>query len=319
MVFPGFLVMLWNGTCRNMSDQGARSQQDSEADQGWLRCELRTSSDAPSQTKNSGPRNPSVSANNLLCQPSRWSDRRNNEAKREARQHDRHVGCHRCRGQSEQDCQAEMQFQGELPGVGESSQPQPSTGFFRTSAATSTTHRSAATHGDLGQQQCRERNPMEPSATPRARSADRDVVAGLLAHTMPMDIQDALDFVRSNDRTVISTRRRDGRPQMSPVNAGVLDGTVCISSRAPLAKVRNLRRDSAVSVLVFTKEFFGSWVQIDGRAEIVEQPAALDLLETVYRVIAGEHPDWTEYRQAMIRDERVVIRIHPERASGQLY
>jgi PPOX class probable F420-dependent enzyme len=136
---------------------------------------------------------------------------------------------------------------------------------------------------------------------------------------MPMELQDALNFVGSHDRTVISTRRKDGRPQMSPVNAGLVDGTVCISSRAPLAKVRNLRRDPTVSVLVFTKEFFGSWVQIDGRAEIVDQPAALDLLETVYRAIAGEHPDWNEYRQAMIRDQRVVIRIHPERASGQVY
>ena len=129
----------------------------------------------------------------------------------------------------------------------------------------------------------------------------------------------SLNFVDSHDRAVISTRREDGRPQMSPVNAGLVDGTVCISSRASLAKVRNLRRDPTVSVLVFTKEFFGSWVQIDGRAEIVDQPAALDLLETVYRTIAGEHPDWNEYRQAMIRDQRVVIRIHPERASGQVY
>ena len=68
-----------------------------------------------------------------------------------------------------------------------------------------------------------------------------------------------------------------------------------------------------MSVLIFTKAFFGSWVQIDGRAEIVDQPEALDLLVTVYRTIAGEHPDWDEYREAMIRDERVVIRIHPER------
>ena len=103
---------------------------------------------------------------------------------------------------------------------------------------------------------------------------------------------------------------------MSPVNSGVVDGTVCISSRAPLAKVRNIRRDPAVSVLIFTEEFFGSWVQIDGRAEIVDQPDALDLLETVYRAIAGNIPDWDEYRQAMIRDQRVVIRIRPERASG---
>jgi PPOX class probable F420-dependent enzyme len=89
---------------------------------------------------------------------------------------------------------------------------------------------------------------------------------------MPMDLQAALAFVSSNDRTVLSTRRKDGRPQMSPVNSGLVDGAVCISSRAPLAKVRNIRRDPAVSVLIFTKEFFGSWVQIDGRAEIVDQP-----------------------------------------------
>ena len=106
---------------------------------------------------------------------------------------------------------------------------------------------------------------------------------------------------------------------MSPVNSGLVDGAVCISSRAPLAKVRNIRRDPEVSVLILSSEFFGSWVQIDGRAEIIDQPAALDLLETVYRTIAGEHPNWDEYRQAMVRDERVVIRIVPERASGQVY
>jgi PPOX class probable F420-dependent enzyme len=133
-----------------------------------------------------------------------------------------------------------------------------------------------------------------------------------------MELEEALNFIKNNDRTVICTRRRDGRPQMSPVNSGLVEGAVCISSRAPLAKVRNIRRDPQVSVLVFTKEFFGSWVQIDGHAEIVDQPEALDLLDSVYRTIAGEHPDWSEYRQAMIRDERVVIRIVPERASGLL-
>lgn len=134
-----------------------------------------------------------------------------------------------------------------------------------------------------------------------------------------MDLQAALEFASSHDRTVLATRRKDGRPQLSPVNSGVVDGTVCISSRAPLAKVRNIRRTPEVSVLIISKEFFGSWVQIDGQAEIVDQPEALDLLETVYRTIAGEHPSWGEYRQAMVRDERVVIRVRPERASGQVY
>lgn len=134
-----------------------------------------------------------------------------------------------------------------------------------------------------------------------------------------MDLDSALAFAAGHDRTVLTTRRKDGRPQLTPVNSGVIDGAICISSRAPLAKVRNIRRDPAVSVLLLNNDFYGSWVQIDGRAEIVDQPAALDLLETVYRTISGEHPDWAEYREAMIRDERVVIRITPERAAGQVY
>lgn len=133
-----------------------------------------------------------------------------------------------------------------------------------------------------------------------------------------MEINRALEFVAGNSHTVLATRRADGGVQMSPVNAGVLDGAVVISTRAMLAKVANLRRDPAASVLVFTAAFYGSWVQIDGIAEIVDQPAALPLLDEVYRAISGEHPDWADYRAAMIRDRRVVVRIRPERASGQL-
>jgi PPOX class probable F420-dependent enzyme len=129
-----------------------------------------------------------------------------------------------------------------------------------------------------------------------------------------VEISDALEFVRRNDRTVLATRRRDGSVQLSPVNAGVVDGAVCISSQAPRAKVRNLRRDPTVSLLVLNDGFYGAWVQIDGRAEIVDQPAALDLLVDTYRAIRGEHPDWDDYRAAMIRDERVVIRVTARRA-----
>lgn len=133
-----------------------------------------------------------------------------------------------------------------------------------------------------------------------------------------MDLNAALDFVRSHSHTVLSTRRADGRPQMSPVNAGVIDGRIMISSRAPLAKVRNIARDPQVSAIVMSDGFYGSWVQLDGTAEIIRQPEALDLLDEVYRTISGEHPDWADYRAAMIRDERVVIALTPERASGQL-
>lgn len=133
-----------------------------------------------------------------------------------------------------------------------------------------------------------------------------------------MQLQNALDFLAENSHAVLATRRSGGGLQMSPVNAGVLGGSVVISSRAMLAKVRNLRRDPAGSVLVFTDGFYGPWVQLDGTVEIVDQPAALPLLDEVYRAISGEHPDWDDYRAAMIRDRRVVIRLHPERASGQL-
>lgn len=131
-----------------------------------------------------------------------------------------------------------------------------------------------------------------------------------------VELAAALDFVRTHDRTVLATRRRDGSPQMSAVNAGVVGDRICISSRSMLAKVRNIRRDPAVSLLMLREEFYGGWVQVDGTAEIVEQPAALELLVQVYRAIRGEHPDWDDYRAAMIRDERVVIAITPTRAVG---
>lgn len=141
------------------------------------------------------------------------------------------------------------------------------------------------------------------------------------AHTRRMLLADALEFARNHDRTVVATRREDGGLQMSPVNSGVLDGTIVISSTAGRAKVHNLRRDPTASVLIFTERFYGAWVQIDGRAELIDQrdPAALDLLVQTYRTIAGEHPDWADYRAAMVRDDRLVIRIHPERASGALH
>lgn len=136
---------------------------------------------------------------------------------------------------------------------------------------------------------------------------------------MGVTIEQALEFVADNSHTVLVTRRQDDSLQMSPVNSGVLDGAIVISSRLPLVKVRNLRRNPTASVLVMTERFYGSWVQVDGTAEIIDQtrPGTVDMLVQVYRAIGGEHPDWDEYRAAMVADQRVVIRIHPERASGE--
>jgi PPOX class probable F420-dependent enzyme len=130
-----------------------------------------------------------------------------------------------------------------------------------------------------------------------------------------MDVSRAQDFFRRHHRAVLATARADGRPQLSPVLAAVDDaGRVIISTREPAVKVRNVRRDPRVSVLAFPETFFGDWVQIDGTADIVQQPEALDLLVDYYRRTSGEHGDWAEYRAAMVRERRVVLRVAIERA-----
>ncbi len=130
-----------------------------------------------------------------------------------------------------------------------------------------------------------------------------------------MEIPEAVRFVAANHRAVLATRRGDGRPQLSPVTVGVDDaGRVVISTRETALKVRNIERDPVVSVCIFADSFFGDWVQIDGQAAIVHLPEAMDLLIAYYRDIAGEHPDWDDYRAAMERDRRVIVRITPERA-----
>jgi PPOX class probable F420-dependent enzyme len=126
---------------------------------------------------------------------------------------------------------------------------------------------------------------------------------------------EARAFLRTNHNAVLATFRRDGRPQLSPVGAGIDDeGRVEISSRTTAMKVKNLRRDPRISLCVLNSGFYGAWGQVEGTAEIIEQPAALDLLVGYYRRIAGEHPDWDEYRQAMIDEKRVLVRFAIDRA-----
>lgn len=130
-----------------------------------------------------------------------------------------------------------------------------------------------------------------------------------------MDLEQARAFIRSNHQGVLVTLRRDGRPQTSPVSAGVdPEGRLIISTREPAIKVRNLRRDPRATYCGFTDRFFGSWVQVDGQADIVSLPEAMEGLVAYYRLLAGEHPDWDDYRAAMVRDRRCLIRITLERA-----
>jgi PPOX class probable F420-dependent enzyme len=111
------------------------------------------------------------------------------------------------------------------------------------------------------------------------------------------------------------TLRANGDPQLSPVMCGIdSDGKVALSTREPSMKVKNLRRDPRISLCVLNDGFFGEWIQIDGTAEIVSLPEAMELLVAYYRSLAGEHPDWDEYRASMERERRVLVRIDIERA-----
>ena len=130
-----------------------------------------------------------------------------------------------------------------------------------------------------------------------------------------MTPDEARAFLADNHSAVLATFRRDGRPQLSPVAAGLDDaGRVVISTRETAMKVKNLRRDPRISLCVLNPRFYGEWAQVEGTAEIVAQPEALDLLVDYYRHISGEHPDWDEYRQAMIDKKRVLVRFAIERA-----
>ena len=131
------------------------------------------------------------------------------------------------------------------------------------------------------------------------------------------EIEDARRFIADNHHGVLATFRRDGRVQQSPVSAGVDgEGRVVISVTEDRAKTRNARRDPRVALCVFSDAFYGKWVQVEGTAQLVDGPDRLDALVDYYRCVAGEHPDWDEYRAAMLRDRRILLRFDIERASG---
>ena len=130
-----------------------------------------------------------------------------------------------------------------------------------------------------------------------------------------MQLDRAREFMRANHRAVLATRRSDGLPQLSPVTVGVDgEGRVLISTRETAMKTKNLARDPRASLCVLNDGFFGDWVQAEGTAEIIHLPEAMDLLVDYYRRVSGEHPDWDDYRNAMVRDRRVIVAITLTRA-----
>jgi len=137
-----------------------------------------------------------------------------------------------------------------------------------------------------------------------------------IATTRTVDRDDLLAFVRPRHHHVLLTTRSDGSVQSSPVSAGVDPrGRVVIASYPERAKARNVRRTGTASVLVLSDNFGDAWVQVDGSAEVLDIPEAVEPLVDYFRSISGEHPDWADYRQAMVDQGKCLIRITPTRWS----
>lgn len=131
---------------------------------------------------------------------------------------------------------------------------------------------------------------------------------------MSLTADDVRAFIRTHHRGVLATQRRDGAPQLSPVTVGVDDdGTLMISTREPAIKTGNVRRVGRAWLCVFEDGFFGPWVQAEGPVSVETLPEAMEALVRYYRLIAGEHPDWDDYRAAMVRDRRVLLRMQIDR------
>jgi PPOX class probable F420-dependent enzyme len=139
-------------------------------------------------------------------------------------------------------------------------------------------------------------------------------MARTIATSTTVDREGLMNFARSRHHAVLLTRRRDGSPQASPVTCGVdSEGRFVVSTYPERAKTTNARRDPRVSLVVLSDDWDGPWVQVDGTAEVLDMPAAIEPLVEYFRSISGEHPDWEEYREAMRRQGKSLIRVTPQR------
>jgi PPOX class probable F420-dependent enzyme len=141
-------------------------------------------------------------------------------------------------------------------------------------------------------------------------------MARTIATNTTVDRAGLLEFVRPRHHMLLLTERADGRPQASPVTGGVDEGgRIVISTYPERAKTNNARQRPAVSVVVLSDDFGGAWVQVDGDAEVIDIPDSVEPLVEYFRCISGEHPDWDEYRQAMLDQGKSILRITPTRWS----
>jgi PPOX class probable F420-dependent enzyme len=139
-------------------------------------------------------------------------------------------------------------------------------------------------------------------------------MASNIATNTTVGLDELLEFIRPRHHAILLTTRSDGRPQGSPLTCGVDDaGRIVISTYPERAKTHNAKRDARVSVIVLSDDFGGAWVQVDGSAEVLDVPESVEPLVGYFRNISGEHPDWAEYREAMVRQGKSIIRVTPER------
>ena len=155
----------------------------------------------------------------------------------------------------------------------------------------------------------------------RAVSAARPGRPGNIAAMSPqiatstrVDLDALLEFIRPRHHAILLTVRADGTPQASPVTCGVdAAGRIVVSTYPERAKTVNARRAARAAVVVLSDDFGGPWVQVDGDAEVLDLPESVEPLVEYFRSISGEHPDWDEYRQAMARQGKVLLRLTIDR------
>ena len=139
-------------------------------------------------------------------------------------------------------------------------------------------------------------------------------MARKIATNTPVSRDELIEFINTRHHAIVMTTRGDGRPQASPVTCGVDgQGRIVVATYPERAKTRNARRDPEVSVLFLSDDFGGPWVQVDGTAEVLDVPEAVEPLVEYFRSISGEHPDWGEYREAMVKQGKSLLRVTPRR------
>jgi len=134
-----------------------------------------------------------------------------------------------------------------------------------------------------------------------------------IATNETVDLAGLVEFMRTRHHAILMTTKADGSPQLSPATSGVdAEGRIVISTYPKRAKVVNIRREPKVSVCLLSDDFGGAWVQVNGVAEVIDLPEAVEPLVEYFRSISGEHPDWDEYREAMLKQGKSLIRITVE-------